>query len=165
MGNLKCKHFAPLLASIGQLPFGLACRTAAAKWELLVVRAKTSVWKKKKRSNENVSNTANTRYIGLYTHTDYQQRQKSERGKLKNVKRQPQQAARPVQKKNQKEKKGKRMRKIVWARAKANNIWKILRVFAYETASRLRGKKRRRLFKGSKIHGKKRLSISFKSRC
>jgi len=31
MGNLKCKHFAPLLASIGQLPFGLACRTAAAK--------------------------------------------------------------------------------------------------------------------------------------
>lgn len=61
--------------------------------------------KKKKRSNENVSNTANTRYIGLYTHTDYQQRQQSERGKLKNVKRQPQQRA---QCKNQKEKKRKK---------------------------------------------------------
>jgi len=62
-------------------------------------------YEKKKRSNENVSNTANTRYIGLYTHTDYQQRQQSERGKLKNVKRQPQQRA---QCKNQKEKKRKK---------------------------------------------------------
>lgn len=108
MGNLKCKHFAPLLASIGQLPFGLACRTAQLLpsencWLFEQKRA----YEKKKRSNENVSNTANTRYIGLYTHTDYQQRQQSERGKLKNVKRQPQQRGH-CKKKNQKEKKRKK---------------------------------------------------------